>query len=169
MRRSKIESLDQVVQVAAEETVAAAAHAMRTQRVGFLVVVDSDGAPVGAVTDRDLALRVVAWQKEPESPVSEVMSAPLETLPADSTREQRIKRMAALGIRRLPLVEGDAVVDLVSMDDLCCELADELAGLAKAPPASSRASARRLGARSSTTTRRRPWPRFATTCGTPTG
>ena len=131
MSSSHIDSLDHIASVAQDATLEEAAKAMRTDRVGFLVVVDADGAPVGALTDRDLALRAVAWKKEPDSPVSEVMSTPLETLTVDSTREDQIKRMAALGIRRIPIVDGDKVVGVVSLDDLSCELSEELHGLSE--------------------------------------
>jgi CBS domain-containing protein len=61
-----------------EEYVEAAAERMRNRNLGFLPVCDDDGAAIGTVTDRDLAVRVLGEHRSAERTlVQEVMSPDL--------------------------------------------------------------------------------------------
>jgi CBS domain-containing protein len=57
-----------------DDTVQVAAERMRGDNIGFLPVCDASGRVVGTITDRDLALRVVADERPPETRVEEVMT-----------------------------------------------------------------------------------------------
>ena len=107
-----------------------------------MVVTGEAGAPVGIVTDRDIALKAVAWKHGPETPVTEVMSQPLETMPIDSGRSDIIAHMSALGIRRLPLTRDGELVGFVSLEDLAYDLAEELDHLNQAVSTSLRRARR---------------------------
>jgi CBS domain-containing protein len=78
----------EVVSLAPDETVETAARRMRDEEVGFLPVLDADGRPLGTLTDRELALRIVGERRPPETPVRDIMSLELATCrPADDTRD----------------------------------------------------------------------------------
>ncbi len=95
-----------------------AARAMESNRIG-MVMVQEHGRLVGIVTDRDLALRVVAAGIDPTSLVlKDVMSRDPRTLSIDATLEQALELMRAHRVRRIPLVEGHHVVGVVSIDDV---------------------------------------------------
>lgn len=94
------------------------ARAMDSNRVGFVMVQDH-GRLVGVVTDRDLALRVVAAGLDPSAIVLEdVMTLEPSALSIDATTEQVLELMRARRIRRVPLLERHHIVGLVSIDDI---------------------------------------------------
>ena len=103
------------------------AREMQDRAVGSVVVLDEDGEPAGIVTDRDVALRVVAAGRDPAATLaSAVMSAPLTTAAPGDALEDVIGRMRSAGVRRIPIVEGGRAVGLVSFDDLLVSLGSEL-------------------------------------------
>ncbi len=112
------------VMTAAVITAAAAAPArevaelMRSHNVGAIVLVDGAGTPAGLITDRDLAVRVVAAGADPDSPAAAHASAPVITAPADIEVEAAADLMAAHGIRRLPLLDGGRLAGIVTLHDL---------------------------------------------------
>lgn len=98
--------------------------------VGCVVVVGMDGAATGIVTDRDLALRVVASGRDPERTTAfAIMSHPIVTVAAADSLECAIEQMARHGIRRVLVTEGSELVGIVSLDDLLAELGSELEDL----------------------------------------
>ncbi len=115
--------------VDAFDTVQVAAQRMRVHVVGALPVLDQ-GELVGMVTDRDLAIRVVAAGDRPaETYVHQVMTPDPVTCRADEPLEVAIERMARRCVRRIVVVGvGDDVRGIISVDDLV--LADETQPLA---------------------------------------
>jgi len=98
--------------------------------VGCVIVVEADGSAAGVVTDRDLALRVIASGRDPEKTIAAViMSHPVVTVEGADSLERAIEQMARHGIRRLPVTEGRELVGIVSLDDLLAELGSELEDL----------------------------------------
>jgi CBS domain-containing protein len=86
------------------------------------VVVTDDGHPAGIVTDRDIAVRAVAEEKGPQTPVREVCSAEdFATVGPDTSIQQVVQLMREKAVRRVPVVEGDDVVGIVSIGDLAIE------------------------------------------------
>lgn len=116
-----------VATLSAGETCAEAARRMRRQNAGSLVV-ERDGAAIGIVTDRDLALRVVAQELDPgRVPVEDVMSVFPASLTARRGVEEAIDVMLELGVRRLPAVDARGrFIGIVSLDDIVIELSGEL-------------------------------------------
>lgn len=113
------------------------ARLMRDYHVGDLVVVDVDGekrVPVGIVTDRDLVLEVIAENIPIDSLVAEdIMSEPLVTVREDVGVIEAVRMMRARGVRRLPIVDSDdALLGIVTVDDLLELISEELAALSKA-------------------------------------
>lgn len=108
--------------VDADTSVREAARLMEGDDVGSLPVVQMDGAArlIGVVTDRDIALRVVAAGRDPETtPVSEVASRDVVTVTPDDDLDDALSLMASAQVRRLPVVVGDGeLVGMLSQADL---------------------------------------------------
>ena len=113
-----------------EESAATAARRMRDFRVGCVVVV-RDGRPVGIVTDRDLAVRVVAEGRDAERTlVSEIVTYEATTVPREAGVETAVRLMSERGVRRLPIVTDDGrVTGIVTADDLTVLLTGLLGAL----------------------------------------
>jgi CBS domain-containing protein len=114
------------------------AEALERESVAGVIVVDRDGQPLGLVTDRDLALRVVAAGRDPATTTAAaIMSHPVRTVHAADSVERAVEQMAVHGVRRLPVTDGNALVGMVSLDDLMSELGSELEALGKTHPEGS--------------------------------
>ena len=113
------------------ESVSDAAARMERERVGALVVLEGD-RPVGILTDRDIALRVVASGSEAKSvQVHEVASAPMHSVREDLSVPHAAEEMRAKGLRRIPVVDAeDDLVGMCTADDLVRLAAKELMALA---------------------------------------
>lgn len=108
--------------VGADEVVGRAAKIMRDIDVGAVVVTDDTGSPTGIVTDRDIAVRVIAEDRDPrQTPVREAASGDLETVNPATSLEDAAEIMRLRAVRRLPVVEGDQIVGVVSLGDLARE------------------------------------------------
>jgi len=115
---------ESVVTAAETESVRVVAALLRERNVGSAVVVDEAGTPVGFVTDRDLAIRVLADGHDPESPVGGYASAPVRIGTPDMEVLAAVELMAEHGIRRLPLVDDGALIGIVTLDDLAVRTGD---------------------------------------------
>jgi CBS domain-containing protein len=115
------------VTITPQESAALAARLLARHNVGSLPVCSQSGQLRGVVTDRDILLRCVAAEEDPSLlPVSRIMSrSPAFVGPEDDVR-QAAHQMARHQVRRLPVVEGDHVVGMVSLGDLArcgrCEM-----------------------------------------------
>jgi CBS domain-containing protein len=78
--------------------------ARRMAEAGATCVVVDAGDGLGIVTDRDIRTRVVAAGAGPDTPLSEVMTAPAWTVSADRTGTEALLEMLAHGIRHLPVL-----------------------------------------------------------------
>ncbi len=116
-----------------DATCSEAARMMRDENIGS-VVVARDRQPLGIVTDRDLALRVVADGGDPEKLLlSDVMTDEPIFIGDDRSLDQAVAAMRDLAIRRIPVVDSDGRLSgIVSMDDVLVLLADQLGSLAVA-------------------------------------
>ena len=116
-------------------TVREAALLMREYHVGDLVVVEENGKrkPVGIVTDRDIAISIVALGLDPDViTVGDIMGPELVTVRENQGVFETIQQMRLKGVRRLPIVgEEGALVGIVAVDDLVALFADELSELSK--------------------------------------
>ena len=110
------------------DTVRAAAQRMASRCVGTLLVLDARRHPVGILTDRDIALRVIGEGREPAATlVSDVMTREPRTLSELASVEDALALMRTHGIRRLPVVAPSGeLVGVVSLDDILGLLADEM-------------------------------------------
>jgi CBS domain-containing protein len=107
-----------VVTALPEASAISVARQMRDNRVGSVVIVDPEGSPVAMVTDRDLALRVFAEGADPESAVGEHASRPLVCGESAMELDEAAALMVQHRVRRLPVVDGDRLAGIVTLDDI---------------------------------------------------
>jgi CBS domain-containing protein/uncharacterized protein (DUF2267 family) len=138
-----------------------AARAIENNNIGAVVVQDK-GRVVGIVTDRDLTVRVVGRGLDPKTTtLAQVMTTTVATLSPSDTQGDAIRLMQQRNIRRVPLVEGERLVGMVTLDDLILDEGaplDHLAAIVQAqigeggPAVSARSPARmRSAARAAAT------------------
>ncbi|MEW6055203.1 MAG: CBS domain-containing protein [Bdellovibrionota bacterium] len=102
---------------------------MYQKNVGYLLVIDGDDKFVGVITDRDIVCGCIAQGFDPQStPVTEVMERRFFTLKPDQTIDEALRVMSENGIRRLPVIDENRCVGILSVDDLivkeACETKD---------------------------------------------
>lgn len=94
---------------------------------GEIPIVDGQSRrPVGVVTDRDIAVRVVAKGRNPlEMVARDCMSTPVVTVSPDDSVEECCQTMEAHQIRRVPVVDGDgSCVGIVSQADVALKASE---------------------------------------------
>lgn len=108
-----------------DATIQRAAQMMNDLNIGALPVCE-DGKLIGMLTDRDITVRCVAAGKDPGSTrVTDAMSASVECCGEDATTDEACTRMAALQIRRLPVIDkAKHLVGVVSLGDLAVKCDD---------------------------------------------
>ena len=106
-----------------------AARIMRDEDVGIIPVVEGDKL-IGTVTDRDIAIRVVAEGKDPaKATVGEIASRELVTIDPQQDLDEALRLMARHQVRRLPVVEEDGtLVGIVAQKDIAQHASDEQTG-----------------------------------------
>lgn len=120
-----------VVTADRETAIADLAATMDDADVGCVVITDGE-TPVGIVTDRDLTVRVLATGDDPDELTAEdVMSEDLLTIERTAGFYEAADLMSDNGIRRLPVSDDDALVGIITADDLTELLADEEQKLAE--------------------------------------
>lgn len=113
-----------------DTTVADAARRMANDTFGALPVCDGEGHLQGMITDRDIAVKVVAAGKDPQSTkVGELADQPeVVTIGADDPVEEAIRTMKDHGVRRLPVIDGTELVGMVSQADIARAMPDAKIG-----------------------------------------
>jgi CBS domain-containing protein len=102
-----------------EATVREVARIMRDQRIGDVLVCDDSGKLLGIVTDRDLVVRAMAESRDPDQmKVGEIATDRPVTIEPGSSVDDAVRLMREKAIRRIPVVENDKPVGIVSIGDL---------------------------------------------------
>jgi CBS domain-containing protein len=109
-----------VERIPPDETVANAAKLMASQNLGLLPICGPDGKPIGVITDRDIALRVVGKDRlAAGTAVEDVMTAPVHSVGPDYPVDRAGELMTKAGVSRLLVVDEDGHLEgLVSVADL---------------------------------------------------
>lgn len=108
-----------VISVKPDDTAADAARLIARHNVGSLPVCGEDGGLRGIVTDRDIVLRCVAAQEDPsKTKVSALMSRNCATVSPQDDARAAAQMMAQSQVRRLPVLENEKVVGILSLGDL---------------------------------------------------
>lgn len=125
-----------VVTIDVHASLREAAQLMRDRHVGAVVVTQADDPArqlVGVVTDRDLALLVVAEGRSPSERVGDAVGTSPVAIPVSASTAQAAQAMRNVGVRRLLLVDGKGhLAGIVTLDDLIASCADQLNDLSQA-------------------------------------
>lgn len=100
------------------------AELMRERHVGSVVLLDEGGSPEAIVTDRDLAVGVLADGRDPGDRAGDHASAPVVTGTVDMDVSAAAELMVAHAIRRLPVLDGERLTGIVTLDDLVVRTGD---------------------------------------------
>jgi CBS domain-containing protein len=120
----------------ASTTIGEAARAMREESIGNVIVLDDERHLLGIVTDRDIVVRAVAEDKSPsEVRLADICSREVTTVTPDTPLEEAVAILRDKAIRRLPVIDGDRPVGILSLGDLAMDRDPQsvLAKLSAAP------------------------------------
>ncbi len=117
--------LRSAVTIECDATLAVAARTMANDGVGTLVVTDH-GRLTGVVTDRDLVIRAIARSLAMDARIDSIMSMNVVAIDVDSDIRDAQRAFSHHAVRRLPVLDGEAVVGLLSIDDMMVTLSEEL-------------------------------------------
>ena len=124
-----------------DTTAADAARQMAGDDIGAVPVCDADGRLAGVVTDRDLAMTIVAEGRDPETVrLGELLDgSEVVTIGADDSIEEAIRTMKDHAVRRLPVIDGTTLVGMISQADIARAMPDAKIGdlvdaISSAPP-----------------------------------
>ena len=104
--------------VSPSDSIQSAARIMREEDTGVVPVVDN-GRAIGVVTDRDIVVRAVAEGDVPaERRVRDIATTPLVSVTPDTSTRDAAELMSEHQVRRLPVIENERLVGIVSLGDL---------------------------------------------------
>ena len=108
-----------IVSISPNESATVAARLLSRYNIGALPVCGKEGRLRGMVTDRDIVLRCVASEDDPNSTkVSEIMTRRVISVSADESVQRASEIMAREQIRRLPVEEDGKLIGMLSLGDL---------------------------------------------------
>src|SRR5882762_5088588 len=93
-------------------------NAARIMRDCDTVPVVENGRPVGIVTDRDIVVRAVADGSQLNRPVREIVSGDIICVTPEMSTREAADLMSEHQVRRLPVIENERLVGIVSLGDL---------------------------------------------------
>jgi CBS domain-containing protein len=103
--------------VSSTDSIQNAARIMRDADTGAVPVVDN-GRPIGIVTDRDIVIRAVADGSRVSTPVRDIVTGNVVVATPDMSTREASELMSEHQVRRLPVVENERLVGIVSIGDL---------------------------------------------------
>lgn len=102
-----------------DTTLTEIAQRMRDENVGAIPIVDDDEKLAGIITDRDIVVRAIAEGDNPEEcTAEEILSQELHTIHPEADLEEAADLMASRQIRRLPVIEDEVIIGMISLGDL---------------------------------------------------
>lgn len=116
-------SMDDFVAVSPFTPLSQAIEAMKSDENGCVIVSD-DGAVAGIFTERDLVMRVLGAEINPDSAIKEWMQPVVETLSPDATIGDAVRLMNEKSFRNIPLVKDGDLKGLISVFDIITYLAE---------------------------------------------
>jgi len=106
-----------VISVDASIAINEAAKMMEDAKVGAVIVMENN-TPVGIVTDKDFAVKVVAHAYNVSTPVKQIMSTPLLSINSDESVRTAADLMHERGVRKLPVIDDETVVGIITATDI---------------------------------------------------
>jgi CBS domain-containing protein len=107
----------QIVSIDISLTVKEAAKIMDDTRVSCLVIT-KENVPIGILTERDFVTKITSLDKSSSTSVQDVMSSPLITVTPSDTAQKLAELMKEKDIHKLPVIEGNRLVGIVTATDL---------------------------------------------------
>ncbi|MER6301656.1 CBS domain-containing protein [Kitasatospora sp. NPDC001539] len=104
--------------IGAHQTLDEAARMMRDMNVGALPICGDDQKLHGIITDRDIVVRCLAEGKDPAAMTAMELAGHLHCVRADDSMDAVLKKMEQHQIRRIPVIEGERLVGMISEADL---------------------------------------------------
>jgi CBS domain-containing protein len=116
--------------VSPEDSIQDVARRLAEHDIGAMPVCNTDRRLEGMITDRDIAVKVVAAGLDPRSTkVGEVArSTEVVTIGADDSVEEALRTMKEHAVRRLPVIDGREVVGMVTQADVATNLPEDKVG-----------------------------------------
>ena len=111
-----------VIAVDSSITVNEAAKLMEDVKVGAIIVMENN-SPVGIITDRDFAVKIVAHAYPITTLVKKIMSAPLIGVNPEESIWTVADLMYTRGVRKIPVIEEDKVIGIITATDLINQFA----------------------------------------------
>jgi CBS domain-containing protein len=112
-----------------DATVADAASLLAKSSIGAVPVCDTSGHLQGVLSDRDIVTEVVAAGKDPKNvKVIDLIHGEAVTIGADDSVDEAISTMRKHKVRRLPVIDGDKLVGMVSQADIARSCPPEKVG-----------------------------------------
>ncbi|MGI5327388.1 CBS domain-containing protein [Actinomadura nitritigenes] len=124
------------VAVSPDTTLVTVSDLMRRHGIGDVLVVH-EGRLRGLVTDRDIVVRAVAVQKDVgATTVGDICSTNMVTVAPEEDADEAVRLMRRHAVRRLPVVDGDRPIGMVSIGDLAVQRDERsaLADISAEPP-----------------------------------
>lgn len=107
-----------VITVDSQKTALEAATILKEKDISFLVIV-KDSKPIGVVTERDFVRKIVVDDKQASKiPLTEVMSLKFRSVCPSTEIDDAVQKMLNFNIRRLLVIEDDALVGVITQTDL---------------------------------------------------
>ncbi len=111
-----------VFTVSENATIGEIACLMRDEKIGDVLVTSADGKLTGIITDRDVVVRAVAGGTDLELlRAKDICSDHMVTVPPTAIVDEAVKLMGDNAIRRLPVVENDIAIGIVTIGDLAAQ------------------------------------------------
>ena len=112
-----------------KDTILDAAKRLAELDVGALPICGEDNRLKGMLTDRDIAIKVLAKGKDPASTTAgELGEGKPVTIGADDSVEEALRTMADHKVRRLPVIDGHDLIGIVSQADLARNVDEDKVG-----------------------------------------
>ncbi|MEK6930810.1 MAG: CBS domain-containing protein [Thermoproteota archaeon] len=94
---------------------------MMEQGIGAIFV-KKDSVPIGIITDRDFAIKIMVNKYPSDTPVGQVASMPLQTIGPNESILDAAKQMSSKKIRKLAVIENNKVIGIITTTDLTNQL-----------------------------------------------
>ncbi|MDY6965975.1 MAG: CBS domain-containing protein [Halobacteriota archaeon] len=121
----------EVFTIGPEAKISEAARIMSDEMIGYIIV-QKDGDLLGILTERDIISEVVAEERSPgEMKVKELMSSPVITVDPKISIKEAVETMTKNVIRRLPVIDGDELVGIITSGDISSILPSFDSGISK--------------------------------------
>jgi CBS domain-containing protein len=111
------------------DTITDAAKRLAELNVGAMPICGEDNRLKGMLTDRDIAIKVIAQGKDPNTTkAGDLAEGKPVTIGADDSVDEALRTMTDHAVRRLPVIDGHDLIGIVSQADLARSIDEEKVG-----------------------------------------